>query len=269
MWPQILSAGASLLGGMLTQEGQEDTNVANAEQAARQMDFQERMSNTSYQRAVADMSAAGLNPMLAYSQGGAGTPGGAMATMQNALGAGVASAQSGARVAPDIEHIRSQAANLDADTENKAAQGDLYRAQAARTRTQALVDQELVPKYRQDTETGVASAAQMREMAHRIWLLAPHEAQELVTRSRGHQARFELDAEKQDIGYQRSEVAEMLARAKQYGVETALKGFQLPGARNEAAVQEFGGAVGRGAQHVGKFVTNAAQGFRQFRGFRR
>lgn len=268
MWPAIISAGASLLGGMFTKEGQEDTNVANAEQAARQMDFQERMSNTSYQRAVTDMRSAGLNPMLAYSQGGAGTPGGAMATMQNALGAGVQSAQAGARVAPDIEHVRSQAANLNADTENKAAQGDLYRAQAARTRTQALVDQELVPKYRQDTETGVASADQLRAMASRLRLMAPHEAEELVTRARSHQGRFELDAEKQDLGYQRAEVAEMLARSKQYGVETALKGFQLPGARNEAAVQEFGGALGRGAAKVGKFVTGAGQAFRQFRGFR-
>lgn len=42
--------------------------------------FQLEMSNTAYQRQVEDMRKAGLNPYLAYSQGGASTPNGSMAS---------------------------------------------------------------------------------------------------------------------------------------------------------------------------------------------
>lgn len=64
----------------------------NAEQAQIQRDWQERMANTQYQRAVNDMSKAGLNPILAVTGGGVGTgvPGGAQATVG---GASMGSAQ--------------------------------------------------------------------------------------------------------------------------------------------------------------------------------
>jgi len=96
-------------------------NAASAEQAAKQMDFQERMRANQYQTAVQDMRAAGLNPMLAYSQGGAGTPTGAMgsvstATMKNALGSGLTGYQQMTMNEADIDLKKATTVGTTAST---------------------------------------------------------------------------------------------------------------------------------------------------------
>ena len=64
-------------------ENQTAMNYNSAEAAANR-NWQEEMSNTAYQRAVEDMRKAGLNPILAFSNGGASTPGGAQGTINGA-----------------------------------------------------------------------------------------------------------------------------------------------------------------------------------------
>lgn len=84
----LVIGGVGLVGGMLANDqSAKNTASANAtslQSSREQMAFQEKMSNSAYQRATQDMTQAGLNPMLAYSQGGASTPSGASMTAQTA-----------------------------------------------------------------------------------------------------------------------------------------------------------------------------------------
>jgi len=89
--PGTMSMVGSAIGGIGSYMGQQSANQANAFQSEKQMAFQKEQRETAYQTAVEDMKKAGLNPMLAYQQGGAGNQPGAQAQMQSSLGAGVKS----------------------------------------------------------------------------------------------------------------------------------------------------------------------------------
>lgn len=108
----LIMGGAGLLGGYLNnQQNQNSAKWAadfSAAEAQKNRSFQARMAGSAYQRSMKDMRKAGLNPMLAFSQGGASTPGGATASasaphMEDILGKGIASAVEGRRLRADME----------------------------------------------------------------------------------------------------------------------------------------------------------------------
>lgn len=136
---------AALLGAGLNFLGGSSANQVNQEIAADNRQFQLDSSNTAYQRAVADMKAAGLNPMLAYSQGGASTPSGSVATVENALGPAVNTAYAGQRVKAEVDNLHATNDQIHSQTDlngvlrqKAAADAKLSAASAALANQQAL-----------------------------------------------------------------------------------------------------------------------------------
>lgn len=115
-----LPAIASTIGGVLGMSGQNSTNQANRDMAREQMAFQERMSGTAVQRSVADYTAAGLNPALAYDKS-ASSPSGVSATIGNTAEAGLSSAASAAAMMQQIQAMKISKQQSDMDLEVKRA----------------------------------------------------------------------------------------------------------------------------------------------------
>lgn len=137
---------SSLLGGTLgnflnAHEARKARDF-NAAEAEKNRQFQERMSGSSYQRAVMDMRAAGINPMLAYAQGGASTPSGSAASgpaaqARDPISPAVSSAQAATRLKADMAVMDTQIGQIQAQTnflnEQAQTQGSLRTESAART----------------------------------------------------------------------------------------------------------------------------------------
>nr|DAI03085.1 MAG TPA: minor capsid protein [Microviridae sp.] len=145
-----------LISGGMSYLGQSSANAFNAEEAAKNRQWQEQMRATQYQTAVKDMQAAGLNPMLAYSQGGAGNLSGSVsAAAQNELGQFVSSALQARQVNGQLEQMEEQNENLREQNRNLQEQNKQIQAntqeskdRAFLTRQQAMT--EVARSYREE-----------------------------------------------------------------------------------------------------------------------
>lgn len=128
------AAGISAAGGLL---GTAASNQASAKQAKINREFQERMSNTAFQRAADDLEAAGLNRILALGSP-ASTPGGAQGQVYNygspieaGVNAGIgaySSAQQGAVSEATVGKIIQETSVLSEREKSIAVQSELWQA---------------------------------------------------------------------------------------------------------------------------------------------
>lgn len=172
----LIGGGASLLGGYMA-------NEASARQAEINREFQDQLSRTAHQREVADLRAAGLNPILSGTGGhGASTPSGAMAQQSDMVTPAVGSAFAAKRLDSELDLLREQTVKTASETDQNMSQTELNNrlAREAESRVKVQEAQERNINF----DTGLKAWGMARTESEREQIRAQTRLHDAMTRLR-------------------------------------------------------------------------------------
>ena len=144
-----------IFSAILGYQGTQDTNASRESIANSANAFSAQQFATRYQTTTKDMEAAGLNPMLAYSQGGGSPPTGQQAQIENPM----SSALESYHQSKQRDLIASQVQNVNEDTNVKRSQVHINEEQAKLFAAQTI-------KAAADERASTTSA---NESTYRLW----------------------------------------------------------------------------------------------------